>query len=73
MIASAARDSESKPDSRASLLDDVPFSITQNLKLKATVAVPESPHGYVGNGECPIKRKCKNRPDFSDHTSWRNI
>ncbi|CAE7274790.1 unnamed protein product [Symbiodinium sp. CCMP2592] len=67
----ATRKGESKSDSRAALLDDVPFSVKQKLKSSAAVAAQEPPYGYTWSGECLVKKNNKNRPDAIDHTAWK--
>ncbi|CAE7250887.1 unnamed protein product [Symbiodinium sp. CCMP2592] len=67
----ATRKGESKSDSRAALLDDVPFSVKQKLKSSAAVAAQEPPYGYTWSGECLVKKNNKNRPNAIDHTAWK--
>ncbi|CAE7198859.1 unnamed protein product [Symbiodinium sp. CCMP2592] len=69
----ATRKGESKSDSRAALLDDVPFSVKQKLKSSAAVAAQEPPYGYTWSGECLVKKNNKNRPDAIDHTAWKSM
>ncbi|CAE7403505.1 Wrn [Symbiodinium sp. CCMP2592] len=69
----ATRKGESKPDSRAALLDDVPFSVKQKLKSSAAVAAQEPPYGYAWSGECLVKKNNKNRPNAIDHTAWKTM
>ncbi|CAE7314988.1 unnamed protein product [Symbiodinium sp. CCMP2592] len=70
----ATRKGESKSDSRAALLDDVPFSVKQKLKSSsAAVAAQEPPYGYVWSGECLVKKNNKNRPNAIDHTAWKTM
>ncbi|CAE7831496.1 pntA [Symbiodinium sp. CCMP2592] len=69
----ATRKGESKSDSRAALLDDVPFSVKQKLKSSAAVAAQEPPYGYAWSGECLVKKNNKNRPDAIDHTAWKSM
>ncbi|CAE7715281.1 unnamed protein product [Symbiodinium sp. CCMP2592] len=69
----ATRKGESKSDSRASLLDDVPYSVKQKLKSSAAVAAQEPPYGYVWSGECLVKKNNRNRPNAIDHTAWKSM
>ncbi|CAE7795763.1 unnamed protein product [Symbiodinium sp. CCMP2592] len=71
--AKAARKGEPELDSRAALLDDVPFSVKQKLKSSAAVAAHQPPYGYVWSGECLVKKKNKNRPNAVDHTAWKTM
>ncbi|CAE7203411.1 kptA [Symbiodinium sp. CCMP2592] len=64
---------ESKSDSRAALLDDVPYSVKQKLKSSAAVAAHEPPYGYVWSGECLVKKNNRNRPNAIDHTVWKSM
>ena len=49
----ATRKGESNPDSRAALLDDVPFSVKQKLKPKPTVPAQQPPYGAEGVSSRP--------------------
>ncbi|CAE7465886.1 unnamed protein product [Symbiodinium sp. CCMP2592] len=69
--AKATRKGEPESDSRAALLDDVPFSVKQKLTPSAAVAAQQPPYGYVWSGECLVKKNNKNRPNAIDHTAWK--
>ena len=69
----ATRKGESNPDSRAALLDDVPFSVKQKLKPKPTVPAQQPPYGYIWSGGCLIKKTSRSRPDAVDHLEWKGM
>ena len=57
----ATRKGESSSDSRAALLDDVPFSVKEKLKPKPATPASHPPYGYVWSGGCLVK-KDKSQP-----------
>eukprot|EP00439_Symbiodinium_sp_Y106_P066744 s3183_g10.t3 len=69
----ATRQGESESASRAALLDDVPFSVKQNLKPGPAAPAQQPPCGYIWSGECLVKKTNRSRPDAIDHSAWKGM